>query len=282
MKAPGISSYARDQARARLKQFLAAQRHARGHLDDAESIHDLRVSIRRLTQCLKIFNGLFAPGPVKKFHRRLKKLMDRCADVRNCDIATELLHQAGSADGPSIPNLKVVRKDAAHTLQNHVNRSHRRRKSKWMKGLQLELQEGSEWVLGETVAENLARILPGMAADFFAAGRAALAKGSHYHSLHQFRLRTKRFRYALELFPDFYANELPARLQLLRGLQDLLGAINDCVTTIPLLGKDRQGTSAVRLLLKRREGEFRRFYRLHYPPQAEADWISWLSSPRKS
>jgi CHAD domain-containing protein len=63
----------------------------------------------------------------------------------------------------------------------------------------------------------------------FAAERSASA-------FHKFRLKTKRFRYTLELFEPCYGPGLEERLKLLRHIQDLLGEINDCATTQKLVG----------------------------------------------
>jgi CHAD domain-containing protein len=63
-------------------------------LRDADSIHDLRVAIRRFEQCLQIFHK-FLPGGHKKIRRRLRKIMELSGEIRNRDIASDLLKQAG-------------------------------------------------------------------------------------------------------------------------------------------------------------------------------------------
>jgi CHAD domain-containing protein len=279
MKPQNISAYARDQARSRLQRFLAEEKRAGKHLDNPESIHDLRVSIRRFTQCLRTFRGLFAPGPAKKIRRRLRKLMDLCSAVRNCDVALELLRQAGVHGGPSVPHLGALRQEAGQTLGGHLEGSPRWKKSKWLKGLRLDVREDSEWAPGQSVEENLARILPALAEDLFAAGQAAAAAGATHDTVHQFRLRAKRFRYALELFPSFYGDPMQDHLQALGELQDRLGAINDCVTTIAMLPEDRRAAVAVGKLLRQREMEFRRHWKAHYSGGTLAVCKSWLGHP---
>jgi CHAD domain-containing protein len=63
-------------------------------LRDVDSIHDLRVAIRRFEQCLQIFHQFF-PGHHKKIHRRLHKIMKLSGEIRNRDIALDQLKQAG-------------------------------------------------------------------------------------------------------------------------------------------------------------------------------------------
>lgn len=58
--------------------------------DDGEAIHDLRVSIRRLTQALSVFEPCFSGREIRKARRRLKRIITAAGLVRNCDIATKL------------------------------------------------------------------------------------------------------------------------------------------------------------------------------------------------
>jgi CHAD domain-containing protein len=84
--------YARERA-ATLLRRLAFRMNRAARVRDADSIHDLRVAIRRFEQCLRIFHQFF-PGH-KKIHRRLHKIMQLSGEVRNRDIALDLLKQAG-------------------------------------------------------------------------------------------------------------------------------------------------------------------------------------------
>ena len=58
------------------------------------SVHHLRVAIRRLSEGLRVFEDLFPHGAAKKVRRELHKAMRRAGDVRNHDIAEELLRRA--------------------------------------------------------------------------------------------------------------------------------------------------------------------------------------------
>ena len=91
------------------------------------------------------------------------------------------------------------------------------------------------WDGSRTVAENASEELPGLARRFFKAGRDLAAKESSFEALHHFRLLTKRFRYALELFRPCYGPGLEQRLESLQAIQQDLGVINDCATTQDLI-----------------------------------------------
>jgi CHAD domain-containing protein len=89
-----MQPYAQERASTLLRR-LAFQMNRAARLRDADSIHDLRVVIRRFEQCLKIFHCFFPGAHTRKIHRRLRKIMDLSGDIRNRDIAMLLLKQAG-------------------------------------------------------------------------------------------------------------------------------------------------------------------------------------------
>ena len=281
MKRSSITAFARTQSRARLKRFLAQMRGAAQHPEDAEAIHDLRVSIRRFTQPLRTFRAVFDPKPLKKLRRRLRKLMDACAAVRTCDVAVDVLKEAGVANGrpASIARLTAARADAEQALREDLKQLRKRKASQWELKMQLLAQEGCEWNLKQDLPGNLARVLPKLAEEFFAVGTGAAAAGDDHEKLHRFRLFAKRFRYTLELFTSFYGAEWEQGLEALRGLQDRLGAINDCVCTIALLGEDRRASAAVKRLLLRREAEFQNYWRKEFASKKLAWWKHWLGAP---
>lgn len=82
--------------------------------DSADAIHDLRVSIRRLTQALRALESVIGKQEARRTRRRLRKWMNAAAEIRNRDIALELLESAGIAeDNPVVERVKSSR-DAAH------------------------------------------------------------------------------------------------------------------------------------------------------------------------
>jgi CHAD domain-containing protein len=269
MKPPSISKYARDETRVCLKHFKTNLRRAAKHSGDPDAIHDLRVSIRRLTQCLRIFRSLLDPAPVKKLRRRLHKVMQHCGAVRNCDIALELLEECGLAESPSVSKLKNSRRDAEQKLHRKLKKEQRRHH----RALRAAARPPHrDW--------QIAIRLPALAKDFFHSGSAAAARDSDYQTLHRFRLRAKRFRYTLELFERFYGSEMATGAKLLKGLQDRLGAINDCVTTVDLLADDPRAVTAIQQLLDQRTRAFQSYWLNRFTPQKLGWWQRWLSLPR--
>jgi CHAD domain-containing protein len=205
--------------------------------------------------------------------------MDLCAAVRNCDVALTLLDQAGVTTGASASRLKKMRGEAAEKLHRFLRKERpKRRAAPHVRSHPKE----REWQLDQSLERNLSRILPVLAEEFFASGTAALSAHANYHKLHRFRLQAKRFRYTLELFESFYGTEMPQGAEILKELQDRLGAINDCATTIAILGRDRRAVAALGKLLHQRKAVLREYARSQFVPQKLDWWKRWLSQPARS
>jgi CHAD domain-containing protein len=93
-----IRKFAGQQAAAYLRRFAFEVNRA-AKLGNADAIHDLRVSSRRLAECLRVFGQFFSARAVRKIRRSLKTLLAQAAEVRNRDITRELLVKAGVGSG---------------------------------------------------------------------------------------------------------------------------------------------------------------------------------------
>ncbi len=89
-----IRDYALERG-ALLLRRLAFQMYRAARLRDPESIHDLRVAIRRFQQCLVAFAEFFPRGQSKKIRARLHEIMQIAGQIRNRDIALDLLGKSG-------------------------------------------------------------------------------------------------------------------------------------------------------------------------------------------
>jgi len=113
-----MQKYTRSQT-ARLLRKMTSEVRKTAKTTDKDNIHDLRVSIRRLRACLRLFSG-FYPGPArKKLQHEMKSLMHAAGEVRDRDIAMELLADAGiPAGSPAVRRLGEQRTRAAGALQD--------------------------------------------------------------------------------------------------------------------------------------------------------------------
>lgn len=114
-----------------------------------------------------------------------------------------------------------------------------------------------KWKPSQTATANASARLPKLAEKYFHAGRKALHKDESPKQLHRFRIETKRFRYALELFRPVYGPSLDRHLQSLRGIQDALGKVNDYASIQELIAGDKPLEAQVRKAQQKKIKEFR-------------------------
>src|SRR5215467_7716157 len=89
-----MRAYVEEQT-AKLQRKLAKEVSRAVEDQGEEAIHDLRVAIRRLNRGLQVFSKLFPKRPRKEARSRLHELMDAAGEVRDRDIAAELLKNSG-------------------------------------------------------------------------------------------------------------------------------------------------------------------------------------------
>jgi CHAD domain-containing protein len=268
---PHRSHQAEEKARERLQILADSLRRAAKHPGKAESIHDLRVAIRRFTQVLRVFDGLF--NHPRKMRHALRGVMDLCGEARNCDIAPGVLTDAGvPPDSGLEKRLKRRRARAGRDLAKLLDRwrvhSHMRLWQEWLRAQPSDAQPG------DAQAHEL---LPRLSREFFTAGREAAKAGAGFRRMHRFRLLVKKLRYTIEIVGGEVLGSGEAQLDRLRGLQERLGAINDCVTTADLIddiglgaGGRRKIKAALNRLLERRAVDFRIYWRIQVSPKRTA------------
>jgi CHAD domain-containing protein len=250
-----------------------------------ETVHDLRVAIRRLTQALIVFKACFSPKELKKVRRGLKKVLSAAGRVRNGDIAVELLTKFEQDDLDAV--LKKVKQDRRQAKQNLGRLLKRRMDAKWRNRLLTRSDAGKRGF--ESVGETAQRIFPRLTKAFFERGNRAARKESSAAELHRFRLATKKFRYTLELFEALYGPALEPALEQLRAVQSLLGDVSDCETVREMVAREGGHREVEARLRKRCRGKIQAFRRLWQQqfggPDSRRQWVERLvrfNIPKKS
>jgi CHAD domain-containing protein len=117
-----MRQYVRGQTRILLRRVASADGRA-ARTGDADAIHDLRVAIRRLRSCLRVFAEFYPRRSWKPIRRRLSDLMDACGRVRDRDIAIKLLGKAGlPTDSALLRQLDAERCAADGELRRQLRR----------------------------------------------------------------------------------------------------------------------------------------------------------------
>src|SRR5215471_4781145 len=122
-----MRAYVEEQTE-RLQRKLAKEVSRAAEDQGEEAIHDLRVAIRRLNRGLQVFSKFFPKRPRKEARSRLHELMDAAGEVRDRDIAAELLKNAGvKPDSPVLQRLAKERRQAWDELSAQLRKQSRDR-----------------------------------------------------------------------------------------------------------------------------------------------------------
>jgi CHAD domain-containing protein len=262
----GLALYAESKLAPRLKKISSTLRRAAKASEDPDHIHNLRVAIRRFTQALRVFKDLLDRARVRKMRRRLKKIMDLCGAVRNCDVALEVLRAAHiPANGPIHKRVRKTRSRIADDLRRSLTHSRGAKIKAWAGWLKAK-PAGSQ-----TVASAARRALVSQGAQFFKARNAAAKPEATDQQMHRFRLTGKRFRYTLEIFGPVAGRQWREQIEQIRGLQEHLGAINDCVVTRELIP---QPNAALERLQRQRVAAFREYLSRHFQAESQRAWLA--------
>jgi CHAD domain-containing protein len=121
-----IDKFASVQASRLLGKLAFQVRHAAKQPNE-EAIHDLRVSIRRLSECLREFQQFFPRRETKRILKQLGEVMDLAAEMRNRDIAIELIGKNGRpAESAFVAHLRQEREEAKRELSRTLVKWRRR------------------------------------------------------------------------------------------------------------------------------------------------------------
>jgi CHAD domain-containing protein len=216
---------------------------------DAKSIHDLRVTIRRITVMIKLLpRNIRESGDGLKFQVALKSLLKSTADVRDSDILKSTL-EAHLSNVPReiIDALEVKRKRAESAARNSMKIFPARLAPSIVqakidaKKLTTKLEKRVE-KRGRTVQTSLVK---------------ATRDESRVEDLHKLRIEVKKLRYLLEL-----AEGTARHLEVLTRWQDGLGEVHDLDVTINYLDKNDSGAvnkDVLDVLKRARHAGFRAF-----------------------
>lgn len=250
---------------------------------DEESVHDLRVAIRRLIQGLAVFRPNFTSKKPRKMRKCLKQVLSLAGVVRDYDIALDCIAKLQSPHAERIrETLRAERKKAEAPLVENLKHMVLRKASRqWRREFELvNLQQ----VPGcETVGDAARRELPRTAQLFFRRGDQAVAAGRTAEQLHQFRLAAKKFRYTFEIFAGVYRSVSRSVLEQLKTLQQALGKINDCASTRSLLtrfGAHADIQAALKSRERRKTAQFRQLWAAQFATSRDVrQWPQILLRP---
>lgn len=114
------AEFARRETEERMGRFFAELARA-AEKPDEDAVHDLRVSIRRFSQALRIFAPMLPGKAVRRIRGRMKVVMDAAAVVRDLDVGMESLRELGVEElDPLLAGMRAERQRSEWTLLGQI------------------------------------------------------------------------------------------------------------------------------------------------------------------
>jgi CHAD domain-containing protein len=224
---------------------------------DIEGVHQLRVTVRRMRSALPLFESAIPRSSDRHWRQEMRWLAGELGLARDLDVfISEVLVSLDS----KLPLkgadrfMRIAQRRRARAYEEQVRGmldSGRYRRFKEGFGAWLDSREWEKAAQGAKRTQRLAaNIIPYARKRLDKQERRVLAAGSHVNrdnpeEMHRLRIACKKLRYATEFFQPLFTG-MDVFISHMKGLQDLLGTLNDVAVTQHLLGalltdqKDRQ------------------------------------------
>jgi CHAD domain-containing protein len=201
---------------------------------EVEQVHQLRVSTRRATAALHLFEALLPSRRRRWFEKRLKQIRGTAGIARDLDVLAARLSAACNGDGSAgctalLERVAAARRAAQPAIRKLYEDLKDRRFRRRIKKLVNKISRKSR---SDETPSYLAAAQSGLqplAAAFFSASEADF---DCTLSLHEFRIAGKQLRYAMEVFAAAFSPAFREELYpIVEQLQEKLGAVNDHANT---------------------------------------------------
>lgn len=214
------------------------------HGEDPESVHQMRVGLRRLRSVHRLFRDFIAPSATLR--REIDWLSSQLSAVRDWEVlahSTLPAVEAGAAADAALPALRSAATKVAQTRRKNASALIGSiRFARLGKALSAWAERLERLALAAPGDSELNAALKDFADRMMTRERNCLLKrGSHFdvpapEARHQLRIAAKRARYATDFFSSLYsAKRVKDYVEPLLALQDCLGLLNDFAVADRLL-----------------------------------------------
>jgi CHAD domain-containing protein len=188
---------------------------------DADTVHDLRVAIRRCRTMADVLSEVNPSSGWRKLKKASRNLFHQLGLLRDVQVEREWLKKLAPAGNPArkllVDHLAQREKQYKKSSRVALGQFDRKEWKKWQRKLP---EKARFFPLESVVYQRLALARLNEVAELYQAAR----KGRSRMAWHRLRIGLKRFRYTVENF-------LPQRSEVwiedLKRLQDLLGEVHD-------------------------------------------------------
>ena len=205
---------------------------------DAESVHQMRVGLRRLRAAISLFGDVL-PGPsTAKVKDELKWLTGELGPAREMDVfLKEQIKPLNRAIGPR-RGVRAIEREFAAKRNNAFQKAREALETPRYRRLLIDVLEWLETRKSRDTKEAEAPIDAFVTELMQRRVHKAQKEGRRLVELparecHKLRIKIKKIRYAVDFFESLYPSKAHDELEQLSGrlkkIQDALGALNDFV-----------------------------------------------------
>jgi CHAD domain-containing protein len=217
------------------------------HWENIEGVHQMRVAIRRLRSAISLFRGVIPRESSQHWFEEMRWVVGELGLARDLDVFIDegLSHAAPRLPLPGAEDLdRVARARRARAYEEQVApmlasdryQQFKEGFSDWFTDRRWEGQPGKKRKADDAMNGKL---IPFARALLDKQERQVLKTGSNVdrndaEAMHRLRIECKKLRYAAEFFRPLFMG-MDAYIAHMKGLQDLLGLMNDVAVTQKLL-----------------------------------------------
>jgi CHAD domain-containing protein len=193
--------------------------------EDVEYVHQLRISVRRAVEAVRVFSGLMDEAEVDPLRDRLRRIRLAADEARNWDVMAERFSHSGGIPTRIAEQIKARRQEAQGPIvaiyREITTDACEAKTEKLVQEIAFHRHGDGKRRFGRQAPKHLFPV----AKKFFKAAESDLSSDE---SLHALRIRTKKLRYTMEIvavaFDPAFRKKLYSQVTL---FQDLLGVLND-------------------------------------------------------
>jgi len=205
--------------------------------EDSEAIHRMRVSSRRLRNSIDLFKDCFSGKKAKAWDDEIRKITRALGNARDLDIQIKFINQAyedslETTYKPGYRRLLLRLKQSRVKAQEKVNKTLTKLEKKEVFGqmhsyLQGLIDDNVDASFIDPSLYVVAYQAINRALDDFLSYQLFIYSSENADKLHAMRIAGKHLRYSMEAFAPIFDPALNPYINVMREIQDQLGAFHD-------------------------------------------------------
>ncbi len=206
---------------------------------DADALHQMRVSLRRMRSVLFTFQSVIPKKITKNIYTHISTVASCCDKARDIDVYIETYLNKDTLTSTELLLYNIALKcrekeykKITKYLKSEKYKKFKKKFKKWIKTKKWrkKLTEKQLSVLEENIMPFAVNFLKSYQNDIYLYG-STIGSVLEDEQAHKLRIKLKKLRYATDLFAPYFQNRLGNLKKILKELQDILGQLHDIYIT---------------------------------------------------